>query len=140
MAMEIDEPGSDFGSDTGRPPVGKKSGTSRGKKAAVSTVTRKKASSSGRKGVVSRASHSTSEVRLTQVEVESDEDGEEDDEEIDNDEVPKSTTRTKRAVAPRFIFDISPLLQAPLTHSIAIRNRARGLLPISLLPRRNRQH
>jgi double-strand break repair protein MRE11 len=57
MAMEIDEPGSDFGSDTGRPSSGKKSGTGRGKRAAPSTVTRKKASSSsGRKGIVSRAS------------------------------------------------------------------------------------
>jgi double-strand break repair protein MRE11 len=53
MAMEIDEPGSDFGSDTGRPPSGKKSGTGRGKKATVSTGIRKKAPSLGRKGVVS---------------------------------------------------------------------------------------
>ena len=57
MAMDIDGPGSDFGSDTGHPPPGKKSGTSRGKRAAP-----KKASGSGRKGIVSRASHSAFEV------------------------------------------------------------------------------
>lgn len=62
MAMEVDEPDSEFGSDTGRPPSGKKGGTSRGKKAAPSTTTRKKASSSGRKAVVSRASHSACEA------------------------------------------------------------------------------
>lgn len=60
MAMEIDGPGSDFGSDTGHPPPGKKSGTSRGKKAAPAA--RKKASSSGRKGIVSRALHPALEV------------------------------------------------------------------------------
>jgi hypothetical protein len=52
MAMEIDEPGSDFGSDIG-PPTAKKAGTSRGKRAATSTVTGKKASSSGKKRLVS---------------------------------------------------------------------------------------
>jgi len=52
MAMEIDEPGSNFGSDIVRPSA-KKAGTSRGKRAATSTVTSKKASSSGRKHVVS---------------------------------------------------------------------------------------
>lgn len=105
MAMDIDEPGSDFGSDMG-PPSGKKAGTSRGKRAATSTVTGKKASSSGRKHMVSWASHSASEIRLTQVEAESDD---ENDDEID--EVPKSTTRTKRAAAQRFVFPYSRLLQ-----------------------------
>jgi hypothetical protein len=52
MAMEIDEPGSDFGSDMG-PPSAKKAGTGRGKRAATSTATGKKASSSGRKRMVS---------------------------------------------------------------------------------------
>jgi hypothetical protein len=52
MAMEIDEPGSDFGSDIGLPSA-KKAGTSRGKRAATSTVTGRKASSSGRKRMVS---------------------------------------------------------------------------------------
>lgn len=52
MAMEIDEPGSDFGLDIG-PPLAKKAGTSRGKRAATSTVAGKKASSSGRKRMVS---------------------------------------------------------------------------------------
>lgn len=77
MAMEIDEPGSDFGSDIG-PPSAKKAGTSRGKRAATSTAAGKKASSSGRKHMA--------------------ESDDEDDEEID--EVPKSTARTKRAAAP----------------------------------------
>lgn len=140
MAMEIDEPGSDFGSDTGRPSSGKKSGTSREKKAAPSTVTRKKASSSGRKGIVSRASHSASEVRLTQLEVESDDDGDDDEEEIDNDELPKSTTRTKRGAAARFAFHTSRLLLAPLNYLIAIRKRARRPLPANLQRKRNRQH
>ncbi|KAI0284566.1 Metallo-dependent phosphatase-like protein [Russula aff. rugulosa BPL654] len=88
MAMEIDEPGSDFGSDIG-PPTAKKAGTSRGKRAATSTVSGKKASSSGKK-------------RL-------DESDDEDDDEIA--EVPKSTTRTRRAAASRFVFHISRLLQ-----------------------------
>jgi hypothetical protein len=52
MAMDIDEPGSDFGSDIGPPPA-KKAGTSRGKRAATSVVAGKKASSSGRKHLVS---------------------------------------------------------------------------------------
>jgi hypothetical protein len=52
MAMEIDEPGSDFGSDIG-PPAAKKAGTSRGKRATTSTVTGKKASSSRRNRMVS---------------------------------------------------------------------------------------
>lgn len=39
------------------------------------------------------------------MEAESDDDGE-DDEEIDNVEVPKSTARTKRATASRFAFDL----------------------------------
>ncbi len=100
MAMELDEPGSDFGSDTGL--SRKKVGTSRGKKAAPPTKAGKTTSSRGEKAMVSRTSRSASEVRLTQVEAESD------DEEMD--EVPKSTTRTKRAAAPRFVFDISRLL------------------------------
>lgn len=130
MAMEVDEPDSEFGSDTGRPPSGKKGGTSRGKRAAPSTTTRKTASSSGRKAAVSITLHSASEAWLTQVEAESDEDGIEDDEEIEN-EVPKSTTaRTKRAAAARFAFDISRLLLPPLSLLIAIRKRTRGLLPM----------
>jgi len=77
MAMDIDEPGSDFGLDIG-PPSAKKAGKSRGKRATTSTATGKKASSSGRKRMA--------------------ESDDEDDEEID--EVPKSTTRTGRAAAP----------------------------------------
>jgi hypothetical protein len=49
MAMEVDEPGSDFGSDTGHPSSGKKVATGRGKGAAPSTVPRKKATGSGRR-------------------------------------------------------------------------------------------
>lgn len=76
-------------------------------------------------------------MTYTQVEAESDEDGIEDDEEIEN-EVPKSTTaRSKRAAAARFAIDISRLLQAPLSFLIAIRKRTRGLLPMQ---RRNRRH
>lgn len=60
------------------------------------------------------------------MEAESDDDGEE----IEDVEVPKSTTRTKRAVASRFAFDISRLLQALLSYLIAIRRRTRGLLRI----------
>jgi hypothetical protein len=135
MAMEIDEPGSDFGSDIG-PPSARKAGTSRGKRAATSTMSGKKASGSGRKRMVSLASHSASEVRLTQVEAESDD---EDDEEID--EVPKSTTRTRRAAAPRFVFQISRLLQTRLNYLVVIKKREKGpLLLISPRPRRNRQH
>jgi hypothetical protein len=60
MAMEIDEPGSDFGSDIG-PPSMRKAGTSRGKRAVPSTAN-KKASSTRRKGMVSGASHSASDA------------------------------------------------------------------------------
>lgn len=63
------------------------------------------------------------------MEAESDDDGE-DDEEIDNVEVPKSTARTKRATASRFAFDLSRLLRARLSYSIAIRKRTRSLLLI----------
>jgi len=63
MAMEVDEPGSDFGSDAGHAPSGKKGATSRGKKAAPRTVAKKKASGSGRrKDTVSAVPQSASEV------------------------------------------------------------------------------
>lgn len=52
MAMEVDEPGSDFVSDIG-PSSAKKAGTSRGKRATTSTVTGKKAASSRTKHMVS---------------------------------------------------------------------------------------
>jgi hypothetical protein len=57
MAMEVDKSGSDFGSDSARPPLGKKGATTRGKKVAPPTASRKKASGSARrKDVVSRGS------------------------------------------------------------------------------------
>lgn len=49
MAMEVDDAGSDFGSDTGQPPSGKKSATKRGKRAPSPSMTRKKASNSGKR-------------------------------------------------------------------------------------------
>lgn len=55
MAMEVDEPGSDFGSDSAHPRLAKKGGTSKGKKAAEPTVAKKKASVSRRKVAVSSA-------------------------------------------------------------------------------------
>jgi len=82
MAMEVDEPGSDFGSDAGHAPSGKKGTTSRGKKAAPQTATRKKASGSGRRKNTA----------------DSDEDEIEGDE--DEVEVPKPTRRTNRPAAP----------------------------------------
>jgi len=84
MAMEVDEPGSDFGSDTGHPSPGKKVATGRGKGAAPSTVPRKKGTGSGRRKNAAG----------------SDEDGDEDNEEMSDDEVPKSTRRTNRTAAP----------------------------------------
>jgi len=78
MEMEIDEPGSDFGSDSGHPPPGKKSATSRGKRPALPGGTRK-ASGSGR-----RKDTSDEEV----------------DEEMDDDEVPKPKRQTNRAAVP----------------------------------------
>jgi len=83
MAMEVDEPGSDFGSSV-RPQPGKKSATTAGKKAAAPTASRRKASGSGKRKNA----------------VESDDDGDEDDEEIDDEEVQKPTRRTNRAAAP----------------------------------------
>jgi len=56
MAMEVDEPNSDFGSDSAHPPSTKKGATARGKKTAGSTVAKKKSSAAGRKDAVSRAS------------------------------------------------------------------------------------
>ncbi|KAH9962132.1 Metallo-dependent phosphatase-like protein [Russula dissimulans] len=82
MAMEVDEPGSDFGSDVGHAPSGKKGTTGRGKKAAPQTATRKKVSGSGRRKNTA----------------DSDEDEiEGDDDEV---EVPKPTRRTNRPAAP----------------------------------------
>jgi double-strand break repair protein MRE11 len=106
MEMEIDEPGSDFGSDSGHPPPGKKSATSRGKRPALPGGTRKVASGSGRrKDTVSKTSLSFSELRPKPREkFESDE---EVDEEMDDDEVPKPTRRTNRAAVPTFVSDIS---------------------------------
>ncbi|KAI9508261.1 Metallo-dependent phosphatase-like protein [Russula earlei] len=92
MAMEVDEPGSDFGSDAGHAPSGRKSATSRGKGAAQATAI-KKASGSGRKiETVITTLVSASPVRLTQVEADSDDE--------DEDEVTKSTRRTNRAAPP----------------------------------------
>jgi hypothetical protein len=56
MAMEVDGPGSDFGSDAGHPSPGKKTATSRGKRAAPSMVPKKASGSGRRKGAVSRPS------------------------------------------------------------------------------------
>lgn len=55
MAMDVDEQGSDFGSDTGHPSLGKKAATGKGKKAAPATVPKKASGSRKRKGAVSRA-------------------------------------------------------------------------------------
>jgi hypothetical protein len=54
MAMEVHEPGSDFGSDSAHPRLAKKGATTKGKKAAEPTAA-KKASVSRRKVAVSRA-------------------------------------------------------------------------------------
>jgi hypothetical protein len=54
MAMEVDVPGSDFGSDAGHPSPGKKPATSRGKRAAPSVVPKKASGSGRRKGAVSK--------------------------------------------------------------------------------------
>ena len=63
MAMEVDEPGSDFGSYSAHPQPGKKSATTSGKKVAAPAVSRRKASGSGkRKNAVSRALLSAIEV------------------------------------------------------------------------------
>ncbi|KAI0249783.1 DNA repair exonuclease [Lactifluus subvellereus] len=78
MAMEVDEPGSDFGSYSTRPQPGKKTA---GEKVAPS---RRKASGSGKRKNAA----------------ESDDDGDEDDEEIDDEEVQKPARRTNRAAAP----------------------------------------
>jgi hypothetical protein len=68
MAMDVDEPGSEFGSDPARPPPGKKNATTRGKKAAPPTASRKKASGSGRgKVLVSRVSFSAIMMWFIQV-------------------------------------------------------------------------
>jgi hypothetical protein len=56
MAMEVDVPGSDFGSDAGHPSPGKKPATGRGKRAAPSVVPKKASGSGRRKGAVSRLS------------------------------------------------------------------------------------
>jgi double-strand break repair protein MRE11 len=106
MAMEVDEPGSDFGSDKGHPSSGKKTAISRGRKAAPATIPRKNATRSRRKGEVSRALASAFTYDLRPVEAESDGDGDENDEEMGEDEVPKSTRRTNRTTAPRFVFRV----------------------------------
>ncbi|KAI0293920.1 DNA repair exonuclease [Russula brevipes] len=105
MEMEIDEPGSDFGSDSGHPPPGKKSATSRGKRPALPGGTRKASGSGRRKDTVSKPSPSFSELQPKPREIlESDE---EVDEEMDDDEVPKPKRQTNRAAVPTFVSDIS---------------------------------
>jgi len=60
MAMDVDEQGSDFASDTGHPSLRKKIVTGKGKKAAPATVPKKASGSGRRKGTVSRALPSAS--------------------------------------------------------------------------------
>ena len=60
MAMDVDEQGSDFGSDTGHPSLGKKAATGKGKRAAPATAPKKASGSGRRKGAVSRALPSAS--------------------------------------------------------------------------------
>ena len=55
MAMEVDEPDSEFGSDSAHPRSTKKGATAKGKKAAEPTGAKKKASISRRKVPVSMA-------------------------------------------------------------------------------------
>lgn len=60
MAMDVDVQGSDFGSDTGHPSLGKKVATGKGKRAAPAAAPRKASGSGRRKGAVSRALSSAS--------------------------------------------------------------------------------
>ena len=53
MAMEVDEPDSEFGSDSAHPRLAKKSATAKGKKAVEQTIAKRKASASRRKDAVS---------------------------------------------------------------------------------------
>jgi hypothetical protein len=53
MAMEVDEPDSEFGSDSAHPRLAKKSATAKGKKTAEPTVAKRKAAVSRRKDAVS---------------------------------------------------------------------------------------
>ena len=74
------------------------------------------------------------------MEVESDDDVDEDDEEISEDEAPKTTRRTNRAAAaPRFAYHVLSIASAAEL-SLAIRRRAREVLPKNLPKHRNRQH
>jgi len=75
-------------------------------------------------------------------EVESDDNVDEDDDEISEDEAPKSTRRTNRAAAPRFAWHVLSIASATEL-SLEIRRRASEVLPTNLpkhRPRRNRQH
>ncbi|KAH9171107.1 Metallo-dependent phosphatase-like protein [Lactarius sanguifluus] len=80
MAMEVDEPDSDFDSDS-------KGATTKGKKAAGPTVAKKKASTSRKKDA-------------------SDDDDE--DEELDEEELPKTTKRAGRSAASRLTSKRAP--------------------------------
>lgn len=72
MAMEVDEPDSEFDSDSAHPRLPKKGATSKGKKAAEPSVAKKK---------VSRRKDAS------------------DDDDMDEEEVPKTTKRTNRSAA-----------------------------------------
>ena len=57
MEMEVDEPDSEFGSDSAHPRLAKKGATAKGKKAVEPTGAKKKASVSRRKDPVSMTTH-----------------------------------------------------------------------------------
>ncbi|KAH9036833.1 Metallo-dependent phosphatase-like protein [Lactarius pseudohatsudake] len=98
MAMEVDEPGSDFDSDSAHPRLAKKGATTKGKKAAGPTVAKKKASTSRKKDA-------------------SDDDDE--DEEIDEEELPKTTKRASRSAASRLTSKRAPAGKAAQTSTKA---------------------
>ncbi|KAH8998039.1 Metallo-dependent phosphatase-like protein [Lactarius akahatsu] len=98
MAMEVDEPDSDFDSDSAHPRLAKKGATTKGKKAAGPTVAKKKASTSRKKDA-------------------SDDDDE--DEEIDEEELPKTTKRAGRSAASRLTSKRAPAGKAAQTSTKA---------------------
>ncbi|KAH8993583.1 Metallo-dependent phosphatase-like protein [Lactarius hatsudake] len=98
MAMEVDEPDSDFDSDSAHPRLAKKGATTKGRKAAGPIVAKKKASTSRKKDV-------------------SDDDDE--DEEIDEEELPKTTKRASRSAASRLTSKRAPAGKAAQTSTKA---------------------
>ncbi|KAI9432940.1 Metallo-dependent phosphatase-like protein [Lactarius indigo] len=100
MAMEVDEPDSDFDSDSAHPRLAKKAATTKGKKAAGPTMAKEKASTSRKKDVVK-----------------SDEDDE--DEEIVEEGFPKTTKRASRSAASRLTNKRAPAGKATQTSTKA---------------------